>query len=109
MKTYEVLFDPHAQAEAFAAADYIAQDSPERAAKWFAGFTRAINSLSTMPMRCAQARESKTLGVDLRHYIYRSHRIIFRVEEEAGIVRILHVRHAARRTIGEVQAEEDEG
>ena len=33
VKTYEVLFDPHAQAEAIAAAGYIAQSSPERAAK----------------------------------------------------------------------------
>ena len=54
-----------------------------------------------MPGRCSQARESATLGLDLRHYIYHSHRIIFRIEEEAGIVRILHVRHAARRAIGE--------
>jgi plasmid stabilization system protein ParE len=45
--------------------------------------------------------------LDLRHYIYRSHRIIFRIEEEVGIVRILHVRHAARRTIGQPDEEED--
>jgi plasmid stabilization system protein ParE len=47
------------------------------------------------------ARESVTLGVNLRQYVYHSHRIIFAIEKEASIVRILHVRHAARRAIGE--------
>lgn len=101
MKTYAVVFDPHAREEAIEAAENIARSSPADAKKWFSGLEQVIDSLRTMPRRCSQARESKTLGSDLRHYIYHSHRIIFRIEEKAGIVRVLHVRHASRRTVGE--------
>jgi plasmid stabilization system protein ParE len=107
VKTYLVLFDPEAQDEAFEAAAYIARRSSTNAVKWFAGLEKAIESLSTMPGRCSRARESATLGIDLRHYIYHSHRIIFRIEEEAGIVRVLHVRHAARRAIGEPEDDDE--
>jgi plasmid stabilization system protein ParE len=102
VKTYKVVFDPHAQQEAVEAADYIALSAPASAAKWFEGLERIIESLRTMPHRCSRARECETLGVELRHYIYYSHRIIFRIEESAKIVRILHVRHGARRALGEV-------
>ncbi len=101
MKTYTVVFDPNAREEALEAADYIAHFSPANAAKWFQGLEKVIDSLRMMPGRCSQARESQTLGVDLRHYIYHSHRIIFRIEEKARIVRVLHIRHAAQRAIGE--------
>jgi len=103
LKTYQVIFDPGAHAEALEAADYIAQFAPERAVRWFTGLQAAVNSLEVMPARCGRARESVTLDADLRQKVYHSHRIIFRIEEEARIVRILHVRHAARRTIGEDQ------
>jgi plasmid stabilization system protein ParE len=107
VKKYAVVFDLHAQDEALEAAEYIANSFPENADKWLAGLEKAIDSLSLLPGRCSQARESETLGVDLRHYIYHSHRIIFRIEEEPGIVRVLHVRHAARRAIGERVEDED--
>lgn len=101
MKTYAVVFDPHAQEEALEAAEYIARSSSDAAAKWFAGLEAAIDSLGVMPGRCGKARESDSLGVDLRQFIHHSHRIIFRIEERAGVVRILHVRHAARSAVGE--------
>jgi plasmid stabilization system protein ParE len=108
VKTYAVAFDRRARDEALEAAEYIASSSPTNAAKWLTGLEKAIDSLSRMPARCGQARESESLGVDLRQYIYHSHRIIFRIEEEAATVRVLHVRSAARRAIGE-RAEADEG
>ncbi len=74
MQSYQVVFDPDAQEEALGAAEYIAQSSPANAAKWFAGLEKAIDSLRTLPNRCGLARESQTLGVELRHYIYDSHR-----------------------------------
>jgi len=108
VKTYVVVFDPHAREEALEAAGYIARFSTPNAAKWFAGLEKAIESLSTMPARCGQARESETLGLDLRQFIYHSHRIIFRIEEESGVVRVLHVRHAARQAIGETEGQEED-
>jgi len=102
VKTYEVVFDPDAQREALEAADYIAQTSPHNAEKWFAGLQVAVEGLRRMPKRYGKARESEALGIDLRQHVYHSHRMIFRVEEDAGTVRVLHIRHAARRAIGEV-------
>ena len=101
MKRYSVIFDPQARLEALEAADYVAQDDPERAAKWFSGLKKGISSLARMPTRCALALESKFSDIEIRHYIHGSHRVLFRIEEDARIVRILHVRHASRRTIGE--------
>jgi plasmid stabilization system protein ParE len=101
VKTYAVVFDRHAQEEALEAAEYIARNSLANAIEWFSGLDKAIDSLRVMPARCGLARESKTLGTDLRHYVYHSHRIIFRIEEDAAIVRVLHVRHAARSALGE--------
>lgn len=99
MNTYDAVFGPHAEEEALEAAEYIAAMSPAGAAKWFAGLEKVIHSLGAMPHRCGQAREAKMLGRNLRQYIYHSHRIIFRIEEEAAVVRILHIRHAARRAL----------
>jgi plasmid stabilization system protein ParE len=60
-----------------------------------------------MPARCGVAREHGVLGRDLRQYIYHSHRIIFRIEESTAVVRVLHVRHAAQRALGEQPQEND--
>lgn len=109
MKIYSVVFDSEAQTEALEAADYIARDAPDRAATWFTGLKRAVESLTKLPARCPLARESKSLGQDLHQLIYHSHRIIFRIEEDSRIVRILHVRHAAQRTLGERPFLEEDG
>jgi plasmid stabilization system protein ParE len=103
MKRYRVFFDPEARDEALAAAEYIAARAPMAALRWYKGIERAIDSLRTLPNRCAVAPESEFLGVELRHDIYKSHRIIFRVDENARMVRVLHVRHGARRAIGEAE------
>lgn len=99
--TYEVLFTPTARLEALTAAEYIAAHSPANAVRWYEGLEHAILCLDTFPERCPRAPESDFLHEELRHYIYKSHRIIFRIEEDAKIVRILHVHHSARRAIGE--------
>lgn len=108
MKRYRVVFDPDARDEALAAAEYIALEAPLNAIRWYRGLEKAIKSVEYMPNRCAIARETEFLGVELRNYIYKSHRIIFRVFEKTRTVRILHVRHASRRAIGEPdQPEQD--
>ena len=82
---------------------------PEAAERWFRGLVQAIYSLEELPERCPVVPEHEEFSFEIRHLIYFSHRIIFRVEEAARIVRILHVRHAKRRAIGErVDDEEDD-
>jgi plasmid stabilization system protein ParE len=87
--------------EALGAAEYIARNAPLNAARWYDGLETAIHSLRHLPARCAIAPESQYLGAEFRHFIYKSHRIIFRVDEIARVVRVLHIRHGARRAIGE--------
>lgn len=88
-------------AEALDAARYIARHSPRNASRWYSGLERAIESLSLFPHRCAVAPEAAYLGQQLRHYLYKSHRIIFAIDDVTRTVRILHVRHSAMRAIGE--------
>jgi plasmid stabilization system protein ParE len=105
MKQYQVLFSPEAREEALIAAEYIRVYSPVSAARWYEGLERVIEALSSFPKRCPLAPEEVFLGQDLRHYVYRSHRIIFRIEEDSRTVRILHIHHARQRTIGEAKQE----
>jgi len=95
MKRYRVEFSTKVEAEILASAAYIAGDSPENAAAWLDGIYEAIASLSRLPKRCGLIREHEEFSVELRELIYKSHRIIFTVD--ADKVRILHVRHSARR------------
>jgi plasmid stabilization system protein ParE len=49
-----------------------------------------------MPKRCGHAREAEDFGLDLRQLVFKSHRIVFRIDEAARIVRVLRVIHGAR-------------
>lgn len=98
---YEVLLTPAAHIQALAAAEYIARASPRNAERWYEGLQKAVLSLELLPHRCGAARETEFCDEDLGQFIYKSHRVIFRIEERQKIVRILHVRHAAQRAIGE--------
>lgn len=100
-RRYQVVVLAEAESEAHDAAEYIAKDSPQNGARWYAGLERAIESLALFPHRCAMAPEARYLRRKLRHFIFKSHRLIFEIDERKRRVRILHVRHAARRAIGE--------
>lgn len=75
--------------------DYIAQDSPDNAAGTIERILDAIDGLEFMPYRFKVLEGAEKKGI--RSISVRPYLIRFRVEEEAGIVRILHVRHGARR------------
>ena len=98
---YKVIFDHEARIEAIEAMEYIALDSPRNAVRWYAGMEKEIRNLKRFPKRWPLAPEGGNLGEELRQVIYRSYRIIYRVEERSRTVRIVHVRHTARRAIGE--------
>jgi plasmid stabilization system protein ParE len=97
--TYSVFITPTAEQEIREAFAYIHREAPRRAQIWL--------PLETYPNRCAVAPESEHLGFELRHLLFKSHRIIFWVEERARMVRILGVRHAARQALGEPPMEDE--
>lgn len=99
--SYCVDLTPTAEAELMSAFWYIHARAPLNAQRWLKGIYRAIDSLEMLPNRCGVAPEAKYLGEPIRHHHFKSHRIIFLVDEDKKIVRILHVRHGAQRAIGE--------
>jgi plasmid stabilization system protein ParE len=74
-----------------------AENSPQAVA-WFNSLEAAILSLEQYPQRSAATPENKTL----RHLLFGNkpniYRVIYAIDERARIVRVLHIRHGARRT-----------
>jgi plasmid stabilization system protein ParE len=82
------------------------ESSSETAERWFDGIWAAIHSLAENPFRCALAPESDDLDMPIHLLLFgrrnRQYKIYFEVEEvrsRRGTVRILHVRHWARRAL----------
>ena len=94
-KHYRVRITLRALSDLEAILDYIAQESPLNAARMIERLLDAIDGLEFMPYRfkvLAGAEEGGIRSIPVRPYLIR-----FRVEERTGIVRILHIRHGARR------------
>lgn len=66
------------------------------AARWFLGMRDAVLSLKTSPLRGALTSESSSL----RHLLYGKkphvYRIIYSVDDDAGMVNVAQIRHGAR-------------
>ena len=75
---------------------YIAQDSPDNAARWYFAIHDKIQTLKESPNRCPAAFESRFYGYEIRNLIFGSYRVLFRVQEQGQIIQILHVKHGAR-------------
>ena len=77
---------------------------PDAAERWLLGLVRAIDSLEHLPERCAVIPEQEEFAFEIRHSIYLSHRIIFRVAHEDNRVLIYPVYHGAREglTLGDL-------
>ena len=73
--------------------------APEAAERWYRGLVAAIFSLEEMPERCPVIPEADEFSIELRQLLFRSHRIIFRIDEPASAVRVLRVYHGARREL----------
>ena len=93
---YNVIVTPAAEydiAEGFA---YIQARSPENSERWLRGLYKLVHKLETLPKRCGRAREADDFGLDLRQLVFKSHRIVFRIDDAAGEVRVIRVIHGAR-------------
>jgi toxin ParE1/3/4 len=106
---YTVLITPTAQEEIRETVFYVHRQAPLNAERWLRRLYEQIDTLELFPDRCPTAPDSEHVGEELRHLVVGSHRVIFRIEKHARIVRILGVRHAARRAMGEPHSgDEDE-
>lgn len=102
--THKVLLTPRAAADAEAAYRWIAREAPDTAVDWYNGLLEAISTLDTLPNRCPLAREAPALRREVRQLLYGKYRILFVIDGKA--VRILHVRHGARRSVRRPDLEE---
>ena len=102
--TREVLVTEKAERQLHAAADWYAEQNPHVADEWFAGISAAIIDLADNAERFGLARESETLGFELRERRYGlgkriTHRILFVIR---GTTILVHqVRHVAQQNITE--------
>ena len=98
---YVVIVTPEAEANITAAYEYIAARPPMNAAGWLRDLYQQIDGLEEFPRRFAEAREQEYVSDEIRQAIFKSHRIIFTIDDASGTVYVLYVRHGKMRTIGE--------
>jgi plasmid stabilization system protein ParE len=101
--TYRVVFTARARADTIQQFLYLADRSPDVAARWYTGLDKAIAKLSTLPERHPIAQdESAQLGVTLRQMLYGRRPGVFRIlfSIEGDTVTLHYVRHSARGPIG---------
>jgi plasmid stabilization system protein ParE len=97
---YEVIVQPAAAREIDEAFTYLASEaSIEIAVRWFNELEARLGTLSRMPRRCPIAPEDAYFVEEIRQLIMAPYRILFTVRPSR--VDVLHVRHMARRALGE--------
>lgn len=118
---YALRITERTQREIEEAHSWLASLTDERVAEeWEDGLYEELLTLSIFPNRCVVADESRHFPkIMVRQTVYRrrphssaAYRILFRVQDETDdgpIVRIMHIRHAARRPITRAEAREIAG
>jgi plasmid stabilization system protein ParE len=99
---YHVVVTARARADAVEAFRWIAERSPDDAARWYVGLEKAIAKLSKVPERHPIAEdESEQLGITLRQMLYGRRRGVYRLffSIEGETVTLHYVRHSAQGSI----------
>lgn len=88
---YRVEITASAERDVEAIREYIEADNPSAARKWVAKLVLRMRSLDRFPLRNPVIPEARLLGVEYRHAIVGSYRMIYRVQGDLVIVvRIVH-------------------
>jgi plasmid stabilization system protein ParE len=101
---YRVEFARRAEADIEELFRWVVDRAPQQGARWFNGLERAVLSLDEHPKRCPVAPESidperlvRVLSYGRKPSVYR---IFFTVDDDARLVRVVHVRRGVRRPPG---------
>lgn len=105
---YKVVLTPEGEEALLQAFEYIFERAPFNGMRWLRAFHRAADSLGFLPERCPFAPERMVLEENLRHLVFKSHRIVFRVDKAKKEVHIVDVRHGRRRAGGECEADDED-
>lgn len=95
--TFRVILSREAGSDLQAIYDYVAQDSPRNAAKLVERLFDAIDSLAQFPHRTVAEHRKSSLRYPVRSLPVKPYVIYFRVMDAEQVVRIVTVRHGARR------------
>ena len=80
---------------------WVVERAPKQGVAWFNRLEQAILSLDPHPKRCPVAVESIDPNHPVRVLTYGrkplGYRVFFTVDDDAGVVRVVHVRRGARR------------
>lgn len=98
--SFRVEMSDRAARELREAAEWIANDNPQAAERWFHGFVEAIDSLGENPRGCGYAQEHRKFPFELRQLLYgrrKTYRAVFTID--ADLVIVLTIRHTARRNL----------
>jgi plasmid stabilization system protein ParE len=97
---YRVEIARRAEADLEALYLWVVDRAPQQGGQWFNGLERAVLSLDRHPKRCPVASESLDPDQPIRVLTYgrkpHAYRVFFSVDDDAEIVRVLHVRRGAR-------------
>lgn len=85
---------PDAEADLEAIGDCIARDNPRRALTFVKELRQMCNDLAQMSLAFPLVPRYEHMGV--RHRVYGSYQIFYRVIDEPALVDVLHVIHGAR-------------
>lgn len=100
---YRVEFAATALEEIEEAFLWLNERSPSAAERWRRLLVESVNSLERLPERCGLAPEAHIFRREIRQLLYGrrngKYRILFEIHGKAVIV--VHIRHAARRPLGE--------
>jgi plasmid stabilization system protein ParE len=102
---YLVIVTPEAETNIGAAYEYIAERSTANAATWLRDLYEQISRLEKFPRRFSRAREQDHVAEEIRQVIFKSHRIIFTIDDKSATVQVVYVRHGKMRAVGETEAE----
>lgn len=80
---------------------YIAEmeSDAEPALKWLDGLEAAVMRLESFPKRHKIVSELATLDGEYRGFVYGSHRVIYRVDDNESMVYVLRIWHGARQDL----------
>jgi plasmid stabilization system protein ParE len=106
MKKYRVIITPIAEANVVEAFAFIHQRAPLNSERWIRALYKAIHELEEFAGH-SRAPESDYLGFELRHKLFKSHRIVYSINEQEQLIHVHYVRHGAQRAVGEPPGEDD--
>ena len=96
---YSVRLMPRAAEDAECVYRRVVQEAPLQGQHWYNRLVEAIESLRLFPERCEAVESLSRSGITVRKLLYghkpNTYRIYFAIDGK--IVRILHIRHGARR------------